>query len=106
MATAIKNWAGARGKAFLGDLVVLQVCDPKAYEALRVSARLRPFLVGTLALDCFVVAADKRDELSKLLGELGFALDAACTLEAVALPAAPITLSKSRAALRRVPGSR
>jgi hypothetical protein len=105
MATAIKNWAGARGKAFLGDLVVLQVRDPKAYEALRVSARLRPFLVGAIAPDCFVVAADKRDELSKLLGE-GFALDAACTLEAVALPAAPITLSKSRPALRRVPGSR
>jgi hypothetical protein len=106
MATAIKNWAGARGKAFLGDLVVLQVRDPRAYEALRVSARLRPFLVGAIAPDCFVVTADKRDELSKLLGELGFALDAACTLEAVALPAAPITLSKSRPALRRVPGSR
>ena len=54
----------------------------------------------------FVVAADKRDELSKLLGELGFALDAACTLEAVALPAAPRALSKSTPALRRVPGSR
>mgnify|MGYP001612367901 CR=1 FL=1 len=67
------------------------------------SARLRPFLSGTLASDCFVVAADKRDELSKLLGELGFALDAPCKLEAVALPAAPIPLSKARAALRRVP---
>jgi hypothetical protein len=79
---------------------------PKAYEALRVSARLRPFLAGAIAPDCFVVAADKRDELSKPLGEPGFALDAACTLEAAALPAAPITLSKSRPALRRVPGSR
>jgi Fe2+ transport system protein FeoA len=85
---------------------VLQVSDPKAYEALRVSERLRPFLSGTLAADCFVVAADKRDELSKLLGELGFALDAACKLEAVALPVAPIPLSKSRAALRRVAESR
>jgi len=27
--------------------------------------------VGAIAPDCFVVAADTRDELSKLLGELG-----------------------------------
>jgi hypothetical protein len=32
MATAIKNWAGARGRAFPGDLVMLQVRDPKAHE--------------------------------------------------------------------------
>ncbi len=102
MATAIKNWAGVGGKAFLGDLVVLQVSDPKAYEALRASERLRPFLKGVLPGDCFVVAADKRDQLSELLRELGFALDAACKLEAIALPATPISLSQSRTALRRV----
>jgi hypothetical protein len=67
---------------------------------------LRPFLVGALAPNCLVVAADTRDELSEFLGDLGFALDAACAVEAVALPAAPIALSKSRPALRHVTGSR
>lgn len=81
LAAAIRNWAGARAKSFLGDVVLLQVDDPKAFDALRRSARLRPFLKGTLAPGCFIVAANMRDEASKLLGELGFALDGPCKLE-------------------------
>ena len=83
LATAIKNWAGARGKAFLGNVVLLQVNEPKAFEALQRSDRLRPFLQGTLGPGCLIVAADMRNEASSLLRELGFALDAggfvACT---------------------------
>jgi len=89
LASAIRNWAGGRGKVFFGDVFLLQVSDPKAFDALRRSARLRPFLMGTLAPGCLVVAADKRKEASKLLGEFGFALDAPCKLESEAALAGP-----------------
>ena len=62
---------------------MLQVTDPQAYEALRASPRLRPFLKGRLGSDCFVVAAEKRSEVRKLMEELGFAAEAPCKLEAL-----------------------
>ena len=80
LATAIRNWAGGRGGAFLGEVVLLQVDDPKAFDALRRSERLRPFLKGTLAPGCLVVAAEMRQEAAKLLRDLGFSLDSECTL--------------------------
>jgi len=78
LATAIRNWAGRRGGAFLGEVVLLQVHDPKAFDALRRSERLRPFVKGTLAPGCFVVAAEARKEAARLLRDLGFALDSEC----------------------------
>ena len=78
LATAIRNWAGRRGGAFLGEVVLLQVDDPKAFDALGRSERLRPFVKGTLAPGCFVVAAEARKEAARLLRDLGFALDLEC----------------------------
>ncbi len=80
LATAIRNWAGGRGKAFLDGVVLLQVGDPKAFEALRRSERLRPFLKGALAPGCFVVTEEGRKEATKLLRDLGFSLDEECKL--------------------------
>jgi hypothetical protein len=61
---------------FLGGVVLLQVNDPKDFDALRQSERFRPFLKGTLAPGCFVVTGEGRKEATKLLRELGFSLDA------------------------------
>jgi len=82
LANAIRNWAGGRGKVFLGEVVLLQVNDPMSFDALRRSRRLQPLLKGTLAGGCLVVAAEKRGEVAKILAELGFSLDAACRLDA------------------------
>lgn len=95
LASAIRNWAGGRGKVFLGNVVLLQISEPKAFDALQRSDRLRPFLQGTLAPDCFIVSADMRKEAAKLLGELGFALDAPCKLESSA-PLAPPTAARPK----------
>jgi hypothetical protein len=51
-------------------------------------ARLRPFLKGRLGSDCFVVSAEKRAEVRRLIEELGFTLEAPCRLEAVEAAAA------------------
>ena len=81
LATAIRNWAGGRGKVFLGDVLLLQVGDEQTFDALRCSERLRPFLEGTLALDCLVVSARGREDVARILSELGFSLDAAYRVE-------------------------
>lgn len=65
LASAIRNWAGGREKVFFGDVVLIQVSDPKAFEALRRSARLQPFLKGVLAPGCLVVAANMRKDAGK-----------------------------------------
>lgn len=80
LATAIRNCAGGRGKAFLDGVVLLQVGDPKAFEALRRNERIRPFLKGVLAPGSFVVTEEGRKEATKLLRDLGFSLDAECKL--------------------------
>jgi hypothetical protein len=80
LATAIGNWAGGRCKAFLDGVVLLQVSDPKVFESLRRSERLRPFLKGALAPGCFVVTEGGRKEATKLLRDLGFSLDSECKL--------------------------
>jgi len=81
LASAIRNWAGGGGKVFLGDLVVLQVDTQQTSDALERSDRLRPFLRGRLAAGCFVVSAEKREEVVRVLSELGFSLDASCRVE-------------------------
>jgi hypothetical protein len=102
LAAAIRNWAGGRGKVFMGNVVLVQVNDSKAFDALQRSERLRPLLQGILAPGCFIVASDMRKEVTKLLGELGFALDAPCRLESeVPLATPPTAAPQSRATLRR-----
>jgi len=81
LAIAVRNWWGGRGRAFLGGVVLLQVDDPAAFEALRRSERLRPLLKGTLGSAAFVVADDGRKEATKLLRDLGFSPDAECRLD-------------------------
>jgi hypothetical protein len=73
--TAIGNWSSPAG-VFLGDLVMLQVDQPQAYEMVRDSPRFRPLLLGALPPDWFVVRPEKRLELERLLTELGFAVGA------------------------------
>jgi hypothetical protein len=80
LATAIRNWAGGRDKAFLDGVVLLQINDPKAFEALRRSERIRPFLKGVLSPGSFVVTEEGRKEATKLLRDLGFSLDVECKL--------------------------
>lgn len=80
LATAIRNWAGGRGRVFLGRVVLLQVNDANASEALRRSERVRPFLKGTLAPGAFVISEEGRQEASELLRDLGFSLEAECKL--------------------------
>ncbi len=80
LASAIRNWAGGRGRVFLGEVVILQVAEPGVFEALRHSARVAPLLEGVLAPDCLVVARDKRKELARIVEELGFSSDGSCRL--------------------------
>jgi hypothetical protein len=80
LATEIRNWAGGRGKVFLNEVVVLQVSDPNAFEALRRSERLGPLLKGVLAPGSFVVTEEGRKEVTQLLRDLGFSLDEECKL--------------------------
>ncbi len=76
LAVAIRNWASGRGRAFLGHVVLLQISDASASDALRASERLRPFLRGMLAPGVLVVTEEGRKEATKLLRELGFSPDA------------------------------
>ena len=57
--------------------------DAKALDALRRSERFRPFVKGTLAPGCLVVAAEMRKEATKLLRDLGFSLASECKLASV-----------------------
>jgi hypothetical protein len=102
LASAIRNWAGGRGKVFLGNVVLLQINDLGAFDALRRSARLRPLVKGTLSPGCLIVEAETRENVAKLLRELGFALDAPCKLESDGLLATlPGPAPKPKAAHRR-----
>lgn len=83
LATAIRNWSGRPGRAFLGDVVLLQVEDPKAFEALCRSELFRPMVRGTLAPGCFLVPAGMRKEAARILRDLGFALGTECALASV-----------------------
>ena len=96
LAAAIRNWAGGRGNVFMGNVVLVQVNDPKAFDALQRSERLRPLLQGTLAPGYFIVAPDRRKEVTRLLGELGFALDAPCRLESEVPLATPPAAGPTR----------
>jgi len=75
METAIRNWSSPAG-VFLGELVMLQVSQPQAYTMMRDSPRFQPLLLGAIPPNWFVVRADKRPELERLLTELGFAVGA------------------------------
>ena len=69
--TAIRNWSSP-ARVFLGEVLLLQVGQPQACETIRVTPRFAPLLIGHLPPDCFLVHPEKREELERLLAELGF----------------------------------
>lgn len=71
--TAIRNWSSPAA-AFLGSLVLLQVTQPQACAMILSSRRFRPLLVGHIPPDCFIVRPEKREELERVLTELGFSI--------------------------------
>jgi hypothetical protein len=80
--TAICNWSSPAG-VFLGELVMLQVNQPQAYEMVRDSPRFQPLLLGAFPPNWFVVRPEKRPELERLLTELGFAVGASWKQSAI-----------------------
>ena len=68
---AIRNWA-SRAVIFTGPLVMMQVPQPQAYEAIRSSERFRPLVVDYLPPDWFIIHPEKHGEVVQLLQDLGF----------------------------------
>ncbi len=80
--TAICNWSSPTA-VFLGELVMLQVNQPQAYEMVRDSPRFQSLLLGAFPPNWFVVRPEKRPELERLLTELGFAVGASWKQSAI-----------------------
>jgi hypothetical protein len=74
METAIRNWSSP-ARAFLGNLVMLQIAQPQAIAAILASQRLRHFLLDHVPPNWFIVHAEHRVELEQALTELGFSLN-------------------------------
>jgi Helicase conserved C-terminal domain len=68
---AIRNWASP-GVIFIGPLVMMQVPQPQAYEAIRSSERFRPLVVDYLPPHWFIIHPEKHGEVVQLLQDLGF----------------------------------
>lgn len=71
--TAIRNWNNST-QVFLGEMLVLQVQKPQACAMILSSERFGPLLLGHLPPDTFLVRAEKRGEIERLLSELGFSM--------------------------------
>lgn len=74
METAIRNWSSP-ARAFLGNLVMLQIAQPQAIAAILASQRLRRFLLEHVPPNWFIVQAEHRVELEQALTELGFSMN-------------------------------
>ncbi len=72
---AIRNWASS-AMVFAGPLVMMQVPEPQAYEAIRSSERFRPFVVDYLPPHWFIIHPEKHGEVLQLLQDLGFTIAA------------------------------
>ena len=77
---AIRNWCSGPNRVYLGNAVLLQVPDPQVARALATSARLRPLLQGAIGTGSFVIQESAIKEASKVLRDLGFALDGTLTV--------------------------
>jgi hypothetical protein len=71
--TMIRNWGGA-ATTFLGSLLLLQVRQPQAAAAILSSRRFRPFVVGQVSPDWFILRAEHKVEVEHLLQETGFTI--------------------------------
>jgi hypothetical protein len=74
MEMAIRNWSSP-ARAFLGNLVMLQIAQPQAIAAILASQRLRHFLLDHVPPNWFIVQAERRVELEQALTELGFSMN-------------------------------
>ncbi len=83
METAIRNWSSP-GKASLGEQIVLQVPHPQACAMILASEQFRPLLLGHVPPNWFLVRPEKREDLERLLKDLGFALGGSFQFAAVA----------------------
>jgi hypothetical protein len=72
---AIRNWA-SRAVIFTGPLVMMQVPEPQAYEAIRSSERFRPLVIDCLPPDWFIILPEKHRQAVQLLEGLGFTIAA------------------------------
>ncbi len=90
--TAICNWASPAA-VFLGELMMLQVNQPQAYEMIRDSRHFQPLLLAAVPPNWFVVRPEKRPELERRLTELGFEL--AASWKQSALPQRSKTVDSS-----------
>lgn len=81
--TAIRNWSSP-GKVALGNLVMLQIPQAQACAAILASEKFRPYLLGHVPPNWFVVQPDMREELEKLLNDLGFSLSGSYQFQAQA----------------------
>jgi hypothetical protein len=83
--TRLRNWAGA-ARVFLGPLLMLQVADPRARDALLGDAHFRSLLAGHVPPDWFAVRPEGQAEIERFLTGLGFSLTGSARL--AELPAA------------------
>jgi hypothetical protein len=74
METAIRNWFSA-GRINLGNLLLLQVPQAQACQAILASERFRAHFLSHVPPHWFIVRANQKAELSDLLREFGFVLD-------------------------------
>lgn len=74
METAIGNWSSP-ARAFLGNLVMLQIVQPQAIAAILASERLNGFLLDHVPPHWFIVQPEHRVELEQALTELGFSMN-------------------------------
>jgi hypothetical protein len=75
LTAAVRNWAGSKRAMSLSERVLLEISDLNAYQAVLGSPRLSALIDKSIAPGYLLVHADKRDELQRLLIELGFNLD-------------------------------
>lgn len=71
--TAIRNWSSP-GKVFLDNLILLQVHQPQACAMILASQEFQPLLLGHVPPNWFIVRPERREELERLLAELGFSV--------------------------------
>ncbi len=70
---AVRNWTG-RQDAKLGQVQLLRIMQPQAKEALLQSATFRPFLVGHIPPEWFLIRDGHLSEVRGLLERLGFTI--------------------------------
>jgi hypothetical protein len=80
--TAIRNWSSP-ASVFLGDLLMLQVTQAQASAMILSSRQFRPFLLGHVPPNGFIVRPEKRAELEQLLSDLGFTVSGSYQMAAL-----------------------